>query len=225
MTHRNAQKSPQTKAADIDVESMAAIRSLLHAEPPEQVTPDETPKRPRRLSPVSNRKAQSAPDPDAAVETPVEKPSKANTADRRKKSASKDTQAGLVMRILGHDYSLKAVLAVGTVLILYFRPWLILGLVFLAMLMVASIFLIMGYDGFWRRTMAAGRWYAQRHPARAVELHRKLDGFAMKWDAILDRFPEGTVDGLYLPDFGAVAEADVKHDAAMDRRFSQMRES
>lgn len=45
----------------------------------------------------------------------------------------------------------------------------------------------------------------------------------MKWDAVLDRFPEGTVDGLYLPDFGEMAEAEARHDAALDRRFDRLR--
>jgi len=40
------------------------------------------------------------------------------------------------------------------------------------------------------------------------------------WDGILDRFPEGTVDGLYLPDFGELAAADDRHTEAMDRRLS-----
>ena len=46
----------------------------------------------------------------------------------------------------------------------------------------------------------------------------------MKWDAVLDRFPEGTVDGLYLPDFGEMAAAEARHDAALDRRFDRLRD-
>lgn len=71
--------------------------------------------------------------------------------------------------------------------------------------------------------MGLGRWYARRRPNRAAELHRKLDAFAMKWDAVLDRFPEGSVDGLYLPDFGELATADARHDEALDRRFANLR--
>ena len=73
--------------------------------------------------------------------------------------------------------------------------------------------------------MGIARWYARRHPSRSVELHRKLDNFAMKFDAFLDRFPEGTVDGLYLPDLGDLAEADQRHDEALDRRFETLRET
>ena len=107
-------------------------------------------------------------------------------------------------------------------MLIYFRPWLILGVLILSTLLIAGVFLILGYDGFWQRAMTMARWYAQRHPQRAAELHRKLDGFAMKWDAILDRFPEGSVDGLYLPDFGDAAAAEDRNNAVIDRRFSQL---
>jgi len=46
------------------------------------------------------------------------------------------------------------------------------------------------------------------------------DHLSVAWDGILDRFPEGTVDGLYLPDFGELAAADDRHTEAMDRRLS-----
>jgi hypothetical protein len=38
----------------------------------------------------------------------------------------------------------------------------------------------------------------------------------------LDRFPEGTVDSLYLPDISELASAEARHDAAMERRLSGM---
>ncbi|MGB3243322.1 MAG: hypothetical protein WBB25_02215, partial [Sulfitobacter sp.] len=86
-------------------------------------------------------------------------------------------------------------------------------------------FLFLGYDGFWRRAMRVSRWYARQHPSRSGEIDRKLDNFAMKFDAFLDRFPEGSVDGLYLPDFGDRAEAEGRHDEALDRRFNSLREN
>ena len=82
------------------------------------------------------------------------------------------------------------------VLLLVFRPWLVLGIVFLFLFVMTGVFLVLGYDGFWRRVMGVARWYARKHPSRSGELHRKLDTFAMKFDAFLDRFPEGTVYGL-----------------------------
>ncbi|WP_394415134.1 hypothetical protein [Sulfitobacter sp. 1A12126] len=97
-------------------------------------------------------------------------------------------------------------------------------MVFVTVFVALGVFLALGYDGFWQRAMALGRWYAARRPERAAALHARLDAFAMKWDAVLDRFPEGTVDGLYLPDFGEMAAAEARHDAALDRRFDRLRD-
>lgn len=88
------------------------------------------------------------------------------------------------------------------------------------MIIITGVFLTVGYDGFWQGMIKFGRWYANRRPARAALLHARLDRFAVAWDGILDRFPEGTVDGLYLPDFGELAAADDRHTEAMDRRLS-----
>ena len=131
----------------------------------------------------------------------------------------------LKARVVGYRPTRKHILWAVFALIVIMRPWLVIGLFFLGLMIIGIAFLILGYDGFWLRGMALGRWYARRRPARAVVIHQKLDDFAMRWDAVLDRFPEGSVDGLYLPDFGALAEADARHDAAMERRLAGMRES
>lgn len=110
-------------------------------------------------------------------------------------------------------------------LLIAMRPWLVIGLIFLVVVIVLGVFFALGYDGFWQRIMALGRWYAGRRPERAVQLHARLDAIAMNWDAILDRFPEGTVDGLYLPDFGELAAAGARHDEVLDRRFDSLRNS
>ena len=109
--------------------------------------------------------------------------------------------------------------------LILFRPGLIIGAVLAILALFVGIFLILGYDGFWKKSMALGYWYARRRPAHAEKLHARLDNFAVKWDAFLDRFPEGTVDGLYLPDFGELATADRRHEEAMNRRLSGIQET
>jgi hypothetical protein len=109
-------------------------------------------------------------------------------------------------------------------LLVLLRPWLVFGVVFLAGFVTVGIFLITGYDGFWQGVIRISRWYTARRPSRAKAAYEKLDRFAVRWDAILDRFPEGSVDGLYLPDFGELAEADVRHDAAVERRLAGLSE-
>jgi|GEM_PF-1511096 hypothetical protein len=102
------------------------------------------------------------------------------------------------------------------------RPWLVLGLLVLFAIIMTGIFLMVGYDGFWQGVMKASHWYARRRPSRAASVHARLDRFAMRWDAVLDRFPEGTVDSFYLPDFSELATADARHDAAVERRLAGM---
>ena len=40
--------------------------------------------------------------------------------------------------------------------------------------------------------------------------------------AQLDRFPDGMVDGLYLPDFQSIQVTDEQHDAVVDARLSRL---
>lgn len=224
---------PNSDAIGLDPTSLAAIRNLLATEP--EVEPQ----------PVEERQAAKAeaafvPLPEAAAHAheprPVmasAKPSKADlkAAKRAAKAKAKAFRTGdgildrVKAKVVGYRPTPKHIVLACLTLLIIFRPWLVLGLVFLSSFIVMAIFLILGYDGFWRRGMGLARWYARRRPARSVELHRKLDTFAMKWDAVLDRFPEGSVDGLYLPDFGDLAEAEARHDAALDRRFESLRET
>jgi hypothetical protein len=106
------------------------------------------------------------------------------------------------------------------VLVVLMRPWLVIGLLALVVFIMIGVFLIAGYDGFWHGVMKSNRWYAKRRPERAALILARLDRFAMRWDGVLDRFPEGTVDGLYLPDFGDMDAAERRHTEAMDRRLS-----
>jgi hypothetical protein len=187
---------------------MATIRSLLHDQPPERIEPERP----------NERVAMPEPDGQSG------KKARRNATSTSQKKRNVSNVGRFALRLLGHPHASKAVLFVGVVLILYLRPWFILGLLLLCALLTIGAFLILGYEGFWQRAMAAARRYAQHNPERAAKLHSKLDVFAMKWDAFLDRFPEGAVDSLYLPDFGDVQHADRRHDAALDRRFSQMHE-
>lgn len=212
---------PAAQSDDLDTASMAAIRALL--------AEDDAPARkrgPRRIA----RKAEADPiDANAEIaprsmgpvtEAPQETPEAASAPAHERASVG-----GLKAKLLGCRPTPRHVIWGGLALLVVFRPWLVLGIVLLSAFILTGIFLILGYDGFWRRVMGIARWHARRHPSRSAEIHRKLDTFAMRFDAFLDRFPEGTVDGLYLPDFGALADADTRHDAALDRRFETLRDT
>ncbi len=132
-------------------------------------------------------------------------------------------KAGRKARITGYRPSRRHILIGGLALLVLFKPWLVFGLTFIFLCLLTGVFLVLGYDGFWMRVMKMSRWYANRDPGRAAHLHARLDRFAMKWDAVLDRFPEGTVDGLYLPDFGELATADSRHEEVLARRLEGLR--
>ena len=212
--------------AGLDPNSLAAIRNLLASEP--EVAPQ----------PVKERqaaKAEAAFAPLPEPNDPARQPREVMTSKGEAKAAKRAAKAkvasgdGIVARakakVFGYRPKKKHIVLASLALVIFFRPWLVLGLLFLSGFVITGVFLILGYDGFWRRAMGLARWYARRRPERSVELHRKLDSFAMKWDAVLDRFPEGSVDGLYLPDFGDLAEAEARHEAALDRRFDSLRKS
>ena len=192
-------------SSELDPAAMSAIRNVMvDAESAKDTRADtgtaEPPVAPRRPGRVA---VPDLPEPEA-VDVKIRK------ASRRRIRAKRPPARAVILSLL----------ALAVVL----RPWLVFGVVFVTVFVVLGVFLALSYDGFWQRAMALGRWYAARRPERAAALHARLDAFAMKWDAVLDRFPEGTVDGLYLPDFGEMAEAEARHDAALDRRFDRLRD-
>lgn len=230
-----APQTPHTGSLEpdaLDPKALAAIRDLLAKETPQaplepavqdSVVPEPAAKRQLPSKRELLEREVIAP---AAEEPPVPG-AKAKSKAKRPKPPRAATGIGARLRaaVTGYRPTPRHIVLASLALVVLFRPWLMLGVVFFALFLITAVFLILGYDGFWRRAMGLARWYARRHPSRAVELHRKLDAFAMRWDAVLDRFPEGSVDGLYLPDFGDLAEAEAKHDAALDRRFSDLRKT
>lgn len=106
-----------------------------------------------------------------------------------------------------------------------FRPWLMVGLAVTALFLLIVSLLILGYDGFWKSVMSVSRWYASKRPSEAGEMHARLERFAAKWDAFLDNFPDGTVDGLYMPEFENFTHRDERHDAMMAQRLKSLGDS
>lgn len=228
-----------------DANSLDAIQSILTEE--EAPAPRRGLRRPKaveadlpsQVAPLRS-KADSlpllvAPELDMAPQPSVEKPAKRRFSLGRSPKVVKPTapvkrpkavhtkssaDAGAVAGIKGFRPKPRHLALGAFVLFVIFRPWLVLGLTVLCVIIITGVFLTVGYDGFWQGMIKFGRWYANRRPARGALLHARLDRFAVAWDGILDRFPEGIVDGLYLPDFGELAAADDRHTEAMDRRLS-----
>lgn len=102
------------------------------------------------------------------------------------------------------------------------RPhWFVIGAV-LIIAVVVGAFLTLGSDRIWHTVLGRLERIKQRDPARAAELTMKLDSFACRWDSVLDLFPEGMVDSLYMPDFQSMLQADIDHQAVVADRLSRM---
>jgi hypothetical protein len=71
----------------------------------------------------------------------------------------------------------------------------------------------------------AFQFFAARSPERALRLAVRLDAFAMRWDGLLDRLPEGCVDLLYLYDFQSLQVSDDQHQEWVGDRLSRMQAS
>lgn len=107
-------------------------------------------------------------------------------------------------------------------LIVLLRPaWIVLTLV-LAAFATLGIFVGFGADRVWSGAVSLLKWYTQRAPVRGARLTARIDRFACRWDNLLDRFPDGWVDGLYLPDLQSLLDADDRHDAVMATRLQRM---
>lgn len=210
--------SPEAELSDAQPKEVAPLRRKADDLPPlnsPHVSEDVKPAPKKRGFSLRSKsksriKAMPAPIPSAAK-------SKPKLAQQTK---TVSTASGIFDSIKAYRPTPAHIGLAAFVLLVLMRPWLVLGVVFLLAIILVGVFLILGYDGFWQNAMKAGRWYAKRNPDRAVALNKRLDRFAMRWDAILDRFPEGSVDGLYLPDFGELAMADQRHDEAVERRLS-----
>lgn len=241
-----------TAETELDASSLSAIRSILTEEvapaPRSKLGRGKSVPEPVEEVARVRRKADILPDLASAeaINAMVEVAPKAKRGFslRRKPAKAKKTlakptavkakagpvdafgeaEAGIVDRIRAYRPTAKHVAFAAIALFVFMRPWLVFGLLAFFIIVMIGVFLIAGYDGFWHGVVKVSRWYATRRPSRAAILHARLDSFAVRWDAILDRFPEGTVDGLYLPDFAELASADARHDEVVERRLAGMQE-
>ena len=195
--------SPMTSEA----ETLSIIRSLAgnkdHA--PEPVRPRRVATRPAR--PIQQRaKAQTfeplaAPDEDA----------KAKPVAREKRRFQWP---------LRRQHYIMVALIVSAVL---FPRLTLFALVTVVTLLLLSIY-IAGGEQIFRGIVLALHDLAETDPRRAVRLRAKIDRFITGWDSVLDRFPAGTVDRLYMPDFQAISYDEARNEARLKERLERLRE-
>ncbi|MFL4469968.1 hypothetical protein ACERZ8_08860 [Tateyamaria armeniaca] len=114
-------------------------------------------------------------------------------------------------------------LALATLaLLIVLRPhWFVVAGLMIAASTIGA-FLILGSDRIWRGVLSYLARVDARDPERAARLRTRLDTFACRWDGILDFFPDGMVDGLYMPDFQDMQNGDAAHTSAMVERLTRM---
>ena len=248
-----APQNPDADNGELDAHSLSAIRSILTEEEPAaprrvRGKHTATPKH----EPVPRSKAEALPEIQAAEAPATPASSKGTSAKSRSffgvsfgrkaaalgqapKAQSPEIKTprrvepaasvGLIEKVRSYRPTRAHLVFAAFAALILFRLWLVFGILFLIGFIMVGVLLITGYDGFWQGIIRISRWYTKRRPERAEAVYQKLDRFAVRWDAILDRFPEGTVDGLYLPDFGELATVDQRHEEAMDRRMAGLSEN
>lgn len=87
------------------------------------------------------------------------------------------------------------------VLIAVTAPFFLMAVVGLWLLVSVSMFLVFGAERVWIWIAKGASKFALRLPRQGAGLFMWLDGVAYRWDLVLDRFPDGSVDRLYMPDF------------------------
>lgn len=214
---------PDQTHSPTDEETMSVIRSVLT----ENADNTETARKPakvRRTKPMlgfSPRTKYPTPRRRADDLPPL---ARAGTEDADKSRAAQLPQLlrAVTVRALRYRPTPRQMAFAAAALLILLRPhWVLLGLVLTVMLGL-GLFLIIGPDRVWRIVMAYLRRVDLTDPDKAVSIRARLDRFACRWDGFLDLLPEGSVDGLYLPDFMGMAERDAQHTSAMAERFDRM---
>lgn len=115
-------------------------------------------------------------------------------------------------------------LFVGFVAAVYFVPKIVAFTLVFSLLMVVMAFYIAGGEQIWRGVILGLHDLADRDPRRAARIRHRLDTLANGWDQFLDRFPTGSVDRLYMPDFQALSMDEARNEVRLKERLERLRE-
>ncbi|MEO3416490.1 hypothetical protein AAFO92_17705 [Roseovarius sp. CAU 1744] len=190
------------KAAELNADIL--IREVMieqkrqnnHQALPEIVAdgPETTPapiKHPRRLF---RRKRTGAPD---------------DTLPKTAGQLSRAIGAGILL-VRGYRPSRKHLIFAVLAAIMYFRPWLLPGTLFITFLCVLIGYLTLGPDRVAELVVGAWQRLHARRPDLAETIRQRAEAMAVRIDAALDRMPGKWADGVHVPDFSKPdpAEAD-----------------
>jgi len=107
----------------------------------------------------------------------------------------------LTGRRVAGPWQKRVLIAAPIVLVVIWKPWLILGLVIVVCWLVIAAFAALGGARVAEGSIRFYVWLDARNPERAERMRDRADRLAMRLDALLDRLPERWTEGLYMPDF------------------------
>ncbi len=103
------------------------------------------------------------------------------------------------------------------------RPdWIFLGILMWAVFVVGA-FLLVGADRIWRAISWAAKRRATKAPDKGAKLYAWLESVADRWDRVLDCFPDGMVDTLYMPDFANFEPPKAAHKARVEAKLQTLK--
>ena len=171
---------------------------------------------------VSDTEPVHMPEPRRAAPSPVHTAAMHTVAPSQAASSgyARRPPNAVLARVRAFRPSRRQIFWTVFALIVLLRPaWIVLTLV-----LGAFVTLGFGADRVWSGAVSLLKWYMLRAPVRGARLTARIDRFACRWDNLLDRFPDGWVDGLYLPDLQSLLDADDRHDAVMATRLQPVPE-
>ena len=111
----------------------------------------------------------------------------------------------LKKRIKSYRPTPKHLAIAALVLVVWFRPWLIPGILFVGFWIGLIAYLTLGPDRSIEIASDVWSWISRKSPRTANRLRQGADAFALKFDALLDRLPDRWAEKLSLPDLSQPA--------------------
>ena len=110
----------------------------------------------------------------------------------------------------------------GIFVLAVWQPILLASIVGVTAFLILLAFLLIGAERIWKGVIVAIREIESRNPQKATRMRGRIQGFSERWDRVLDRCPDGWVDGLYMPDLKALETQDLDHATAVAERLRRL---
>ncbi|WP_299368243.1 hypothetical protein [uncultured Tateyamaria sp.] len=207
---------------DVDVpKEKPARKAKAEMASPEMRSPDKPGVAPAPVREAFvTRTLSEAPRRRVTDEVPVQPASRPSSRDLRSSLLAPLTDSLQTLRAFRP--STRHLAIVSTALLIVVRPhWFVIGIV-LCLAVIIAAFMVLSADRIWGAVLARLDRIEAVDPARAQNLRTRLDRFAFRWDAVLDLFPDGMVDSLYMPDFQSAKDTEAAHIEAMGQRLDRM---